>query len=210
MRVLKGLFYGVGVLLSLLAVVGLLLPRSAHVERSIQVAASPSTVYGLVDGFSRFNEWSPWAELDPATRYEYSGPQRGVGARMEWHSDDPDVGSGSQQVVFAEPNRSVTSQLTFGGQDPATTTVLLVPDGSGTKVTWAFDTDFGWNLLGRYFGLLFDGFIGADYEKGLAKLKALAEREEAARATVPAGDQATEGAMSMPAGQDTPVPPSPQ
>jgi hypothetical protein len=209
MRVLKSLFYGVGGLLTLLAIVGLMLPRSAHVSRSIEIAASPATVYGLVDGYSRFNEWSPWADLDPATRYQYSGPQRGVGARMEWHSDDPDVGSGSQQVVYADANRSVTSQLTFGGQDPATTTMILVPRGSGTEVTWAFDSDFGWNLLGRYFGLLFDGYIGADYEKGLARLKALAEREQAAQAATQVEDQPT-ATLPGPAAQETPVPPSPQ
>jgi uncharacterized protein YndB with AHSA1/START domain len=207
MRVLKTLLYVVGGLLAALVVVGLLLPRSAHVERSIEVAASPATVYALVDGFGRFNEWSPWAELDPNTRYTYSGPERGVGARMEWTSDDPDVGSGMQEVVSTDPGRSVTSRLAFGGQDPATTTMTLVPQDAGTRVTWAFDSDFGWNLLGRYFGLLFDGFIGADYEKGLAKLKALAEREEAARGAEPAVDQAP---AAGPTGQDTPVPPSPQ
>jgi len=35
------------------------------------------------------------------------------------------------------------------------------------------------DYFGRYFGLLFDRLIGADYEKGLARLKALAERASA-------------------------------
>jgi len=48
-------------------------------------------------------------------------------------------------------------------------------------VTWGFDTDVteGQNLFGslmaRYFGLLFDRWIGTDYEIGLANLKTLAE-----------------------------------
>jgi effector-binding domain-containing protein len=48
-------------------------------------------------------------------------------------------------------------------------------------VTWTFDSDlvagdnFLNGLLNRYFGLLFDQWIGADYEEGLASLKSLAE-----------------------------------
>ena len=32
-------------------------------------------------------------------------------------------------------------------------------------------------MMDRWFGLLMDRFIGPDYDKGLAKLKALAEKE---------------------------------
>jgi hypothetical protein len=35
--------------------------------------------------------------------------------------------------------------------------------------------EFAGSFLMRYFGLLFDSMIGADYEKGLAGLKAIAE-----------------------------------
>jgi effector-binding domain-containing protein len=38
-----------------------------------------------------------------------------------------------------------------------------------------FDTEFGWDLVGRYFGLMFDRIVGTDYDKGLANLKELAE-----------------------------------
>ena len=51
----------------------------------------------------------------------------------------------------------------------------LQAEEGGTRVTWGFDTDFGHDLVGRYFGLVLGPLIGADYEKGLANLKALAE-----------------------------------
>jgi hypothetical protein len=53
-------------------------------------------------------------------------------------------------------------------------------------VTWAFDTDFGYNLVGRYFGLMLPRSIGADYEKGLANLKDLAEGKTGAPSAQPA------------------------
>jgi hypothetical protein len=51
----------------------------------------------------------------------------------------------------------------------------FAPVGSGTKVTWGFKSLLR-NPLERWMGLLFDRWIGADYEKGLAKLKQIAEK----------------------------------
>ena len=194
MKVLKALFIVALAIVATFALIGVFLPKVATVERSTTIAATPETVYALVDGFKRFNEWSPWASLDPATKYAYSGPERGVGARMEWSSDNPDVGNGSQEIIAAEPGRSVTSTLDLGMDTPTTTTMVLAPEGTGTRATWTLKSDFSGSLVGRYFGLALDGMVGPDYEKGLAKLKALAESAQA----------------PSPTGQVTPVPPMPQ
>jgi uncharacterized protein YndB with AHSA1/START domain len=177
MRTLKRLLYALAGLLALLLVAGFFLPTSAHVERSIVTTANPATVYGIVSGFRRFNEWSPWSDLDPAARYTYGGPDSGVGAKMAWSSAKQEVGSGSQEILAVEPGRGVTTRLDFGGQGQATSTMTLLPEGGGTRITWAFDTSFEGDWFGRYFGLLFDHMIGADYDKGLARLKVLAEAE---------------------------------
>lgn len=216
MKFLQGLFLVLLGLVALFFVTAVFLPQAAHVERSMTTTASPATVYGLVDGFKRFNEWSPWARLDPATKYTYSGPETGVGARMEWTSANPDVGSGSQEVIDTEPGQSVTSKLDFGMDNPTTSTISLVPEGTGTRVTWTLDTDFSGSLVGRYFGLVLDRMVGPDYEKGLAQLKAVAESTTPANSppiSAPATDsdanaQPTDGVS--PIGQETPVPPMPQ
>ncbi len=182
MKILRGLFFLLLGLVALFFVTALFLPQAAHVERSMTTTASPATVFGLVDGFERFNEWSPWAGLDPATKYTYSGPETGVGARMEWASANPDVGNGSQEVIAVEPGQRVTSKLDFGMDNPTTSTISLVPEGTGTRVTWALDTDFSGSLIGRYFGLALDRMVGPDYEKGLAQLKAVAESTTPANA----------------------------
>jgi hypothetical protein len=181
MKLLRIAFYALAALVGVALVVGLFLPTSAHVERSVATAASPGTVFGIVNGFRRFNEWSPWFDLDPQARYTYAGPERGVGARMSWTSEQPDVGAGSQEIVAVEPDRSVTTRLDFGPQGQATARLDITPAADGSRITWIFDTSFEDDFLGRYFGLFFDRWIGADYEKGLARLKALAE------STPPAG-----------------------
>lgn len=175
MKLLKHLFIALVLSATTGLVVALFLPASAHVERSTFIQAPPSTVFALLNDFREFNRWSPWAKLDADTRYTFEGPPTGTGARMTWHSEHPGVGSGSQQIVASSAPRRVEVVLEFGDQDPARAYYDLQALGGGTQVTWGFDSEFGYNLVGRYFGLLLDGWIGADYEKGLANLKVLAE-----------------------------------
>jgi effector-binding domain-containing protein len=113
--------------------------------------------------------------MDPNAKYTYSGPVTGVGAKMSWVGDPKSVGSGSQEIVESRPYELVKAALDFGDQGKATAQFVLAKEGSGTRVTWGFDTDLGMNPVARYFGLMFDSMIGKDYEKGLAGLKALAE-----------------------------------
>ncbi|MBT8078339.1 MAG: SRPBCC family protein [Gammaproteobacteria bacterium] len=168
---------GILVALAVLFVIGgMLLPSEQHVERSVVVNAEPSEVFLLVNDFREFNKWSPWADIDPdGTRYEFSGPAAGVGSKLSWSSEHPDVGSGAQEIVDSQPNRMVKARLTFEGFDsPSYATYTLEPTDGGTRVSWAFDSNLD-SMLGRYLGVMMEKWVGADYERGLARLKELAE-----------------------------------
>jgi effector-binding domain-containing protein len=175
MGIVMKLVVALVLLVAVLAGVGMLLPRNVHVERQITIDAPAATIFTLVDGFKMFNTWSPWAALDPDTKYAYEGPAFGVGARQTWAGDPKKVGSGSQEIIEAKPFELVVSKLDFTGQGPAVTRMALAPGSNGTQVTWGMDCDMGASPVGRYFGLFMDKFVGKDYELGLANLKKLAE-----------------------------------
>lgn len=171
---LKKIVVGLVVVLALIVAVAYVLPSSGHVERSIAIQRPPSLVYGLVNGYARFDEWSPWADLDPTMEARVSGPRSGVGAKYEWRGNDA-VGTGVQTIRESVPYERVATDLVFG-DGPAKAAFLLASESGGTRVTWTLDMEFGGNPLRRWFGLLLDRMVGADYDKGLAKLKAVAER----------------------------------
>lgn len=183
MKFLKSLVIGIAALALLVIGVGFLLPSTAHVSRSVTVSAAPASVYAALNGFRQFNRWSPWADLATDTKYVYSGPLQGPGARMEWSSADPNVGAGSQQILASLPYQSVEIELKFEGfAVPSRSTHTLTPvEGGGTQLEWSFDTDFGRNLFGRYMGLMIGRYIGADYEKGLGRFKTFIETLPPAR-----------------------------
>jgi cytochrome c551/c552 len=171
----KKLFIGFIAVVFFILGVGLLLPSKMHAERATVIHAAPAAIFAYVNDFQEFNLWSPWAKLDTNTKYTFSGPNSGVGATMAWHSEHRKVGDGQQKIMASEPDRHVQTALTFGDMGMAYASIDLSASGADTRVTWGFDQDVGYNILGRYFGLLMDKFIGADYEQGLASLKALAE-----------------------------------
>lgn len=160
------------VLLILLVVIGLLLPSNAVVDRRILIEAPPQKVFPHLNSLRKFHAWSPWSAMDPNTSYTFEGPESGVGSRMLWQSQQQEVGVGSMEIVRSEATREVETRLDFGGKGHGISTFVLTPQANGqTEVLWRFETDFGWDLFGRYVGLMFDSMIGSSYEKGLQTLK---------------------------------------
>lgn len=152
-----------------------LIPEVTVVQRQTVIAAPPEKIFAIVGDMRRFSEWSPWAELDPATTYRFEGPESGVGQTMLWDSANPQVGRGKQTVVEYVQNSKLVTGIDFGSMGKAQSSLLLTPAAGGTAVTWGFKAT-ATGVLDRWMSLMFDRWVGADYEKGLAKLKALAEK----------------------------------
>ncbi len=173
MRYLNKFVFSIGALILVLAVIGLFLPSRAIVERSSTIDATRATVFALVNDFHQVNKWSPWIEDDPNARIDIFGPKRGVGATVSW--DGNVVGQGSQTITESVPYERVTMSLDFGDQGAANEVFDLNEVDGTTVVLWTFMMDFGFNLVGRYIGMIREGAVGDDYEKRLASLKSMAE-----------------------------------
>jgi effector-binding domain-containing protein len=169
------------ILLAAFVATGYLLPKQVHVERTITIERPASMMFALLNGYRYFKEWSPWADRDPNAEFVISGPDSGVGARMSWIGEPHLVGSGWQEIVASKPYEQIDFRLDFDAQGIADTGFTLLSQGDATRVTWSFDSDLTEGLgfldafLSRYFGLLFDRWVGGDYEQGLANLKRFAE-----------------------------------
>jgi effector-binding domain-containing protein len=166
--------------------IGFSLPKQVHVERSISIERPASMMFALLNSYEHNLDWSPWADRDPDAEFVVSGPESGVGARLSWIGDPQLVGSGWQEIVASRPNEQIDIKLDFDVQGVADVSYVLLSQGDATDVTWSYDSDLTADLgyldafLARYFGLLFDRWVGGDYEKGLANLKQYAESLSAA------------------------------
>lgn len=175
MNPLVRLVVGLALFAILLVAVAFALPQQITVARSQVINAPESDVFPYVNDFRKFNEWSPWAAKDPETKYVFSDPAFGEGATMEWSSSHSEVGSGKQEILESQKNSYVKVGLDFGEMGKANASYELRPSGAGTRVVWIFNTDVGNNPFKRWMGLMFDRWVGQEYETGLERLKQTVE-----------------------------------
>ena len=146
-----------------------------EVVRSTTIGAPPGQVHRLIADFREWRSWSPWEDVDPNLKREYSGTESGVGARYAWEGNRK-AGKGDMEIVDSKPER-VELRLTFEKPWKATNRVvfdLTAADGDSTDVTWRMSgTSKGFAaLFSKVFSM--DRMVGKDFEKGLARMKACA------------------------------------
>jgi hypothetical protein len=165
------------IVLALFLVVGLVLPSSRHIQEKIETNRKLTIVYDTLSSLKRFEDWNPLVLRDPRLDMKLSGPDAGVGARLDYESSKAQLGDGSWEIVAAEPNRSVTYAITnprFGSNK--TMTFTLEPTGRNNRnveITQSYDVDYGWNIFGRYAGLYVSRHVGDDMKLALQKLSNL-------------------------------------
>jgi hypothetical protein len=164
------------VIIVVLVIVAALRRADFRVERSIVVSVPPAAAFAQVNDFHKWEDWSPWAKLDPAMKETYDGAPSGVGASYSW-SGNKNVGTGRMTLTESRPVEWIRIKLEFLKPFAATNTAEFTfkPNGNQTIVTWSM---FGKsNLICRLMGLFMnmDKMIGSQFEKGLADLKAASE-----------------------------------
>jgi uncharacterized protein YndB with AHSA1/START domain len=152
-------------------------PDAFRIERSTSIKASPEKIFALINDLHKWVLWSPWENIDPALKRAYSGAESGKGAAYEWEGNNK-VGSGSMEILESVPSSRITIKLDFikPFEGHNTAEFKIERAGDSTTVTWAM---FGPSpYLSKVMGLVFsmDKMIGAQFETGLANLKAITEK----------------------------------
>ena len=198
---------GLALLLVVLVLVVVIATRPAafKIERSIQVDAAPAFPYAVVNDFARWKEWSPWSQMDPNQKTEISSVSTGVGATYAWHGNDK-VGEGKMTITDSKPGEQVVVRLEFQKPMTATNTATFEfrPLGTSTQVVWSMKGENG--FVGKAFSMVMDmdKMVGGDFEKGLASVKTISEKD--AKQAAEAQAQAQKAAATTPVTPPVAVP----
>lgn len=148
------------------------------VERSTSIKASAERIHAFLNDFRQWVDWSPWEGIDDNLERTYSGPTSGVGAGYAW-AGNRKVGSGSMVVTRSVPPLRLDIDLRFvkpfKAENKTEFHLVREDDGDSTRVVWTMSGKK--TLMSKVMGLFMsmDKLVGRDFEKGLAKLKQLAE-----------------------------------
>ncbi|MFT3734466.1 MAG: SRPBCC family protein [Rhodocyclaceae bacterium] len=177
MRIVKRIALALALLIVCVLLFALTKPDTFSVQRSITINAAPDKVFALINDFQQWSVWSPWEKLDPAMKRTFSGPASGKGAVYAWEGNS-DVGAGRMEILDVTQPSRVFIDLHFLSpmEGRNTAEFLLQPQGAATTVSWTMQ---GPNpYIAKVFQVFCDvaDMVGKDFDKGLASMKAAAEK----------------------------------
>jgi len=150
MRILKIIGLSLAAIVLLIAVVGLFLPSTVSLERSIVINSSAEKTYEQVNVLKNWEQWSPFLKMDPKSKIAYNDIPKGPGATYTWASEV--TGEGTMTILNTTPYSSVKFQLEFKGQGLSQSEFRFSSEGNNaTKVSWSFSSDIGNNPFSRVF-----------------------------------------------------------
>jgi len=163
---------GIVCVLALCVIVVLLLPSQWSVESSVVINAPPERIHPLVEDLHRWPDWSGPAQADRTLKYEYSGPEKGVGAEQRWSSS---AGRGSMKILSSDPATGIRFESAFLSDEVnGESSLIYAVEDDKTRVTWQ-----GTGKLVPVVGALFLSSIEAGvqdyYRNALEQLKKLVE-----------------------------------
>lgn len=184
------------IVVALYLVVAVVLPSQRHLSEKIETNRKMTIVFDSLNSLRRFKSWNPLVLRDPRVQLNYSGPDSGVGARLDFVSTNEKLGKGSWEITESVPREKVSYKIdNIERGSNKRTSFSFKPTGRNNRnveITQTFDVDYGWDLIGRYAGLYVARHVGDDMKLGLSRIVTML-------AAVPNVDYAVSGTkMSAP------------
>lgn len=177
MEFIKTILIVLALIILALLIYAAMKPKAFRLERSTNIKASPEKVFSLINDFRQWSDWSPWDKIDPGLKRTYSGAPSGVGTAYAWQGNKK-VGEGRMEIIQSVPSKLISLKLDFLKPFEAhnITDFTFTPQGAETNVKWAMHgpQPFMARLMTIFFNM--EKMVGPDFEKGLASMKALAEK----------------------------------
>lgn len=174
---IKKILIGVAIVVAAFAAVVYVQPDELNIARSATIAAPPPAVFDQVNDLRKWDNWSPWAKLDPAAKVSFEGSQAGAGAVFKWSGNDK-IGEGQMTVTDSRPADFVKLKVEFikPYEGSNVSEFSFKPDGNRTAVTWSMSgRNDNFFVKAICFVMNTQKMLGGEMEKGLAQMKSVVE-----------------------------------
>ena len=136
-----------------------------QVERSVEINVPTYIVYEQVTDLHQWENWAIWWKQDTVMITNYSGEERGLGAKMIWTSDV--VGDGDLEIIECS-SQGMKTKLAWGNGS-----WHFEETENGTNVSWSMSGKMP--FLMSFMTMFIEDMVAPDFEKGLAGLKEVCE-----------------------------------
>ncbi len=177
---LKKLLSFVAVIIAIPLIAAIFIEKSYKVEREIIVSQPKMMVFNYIKKLKNQDDFSKWAQIDPNMEKSYRGTDGEVGFIAAWHSENPDVGTGEQEIIAIKAGERIDFELRFikpfEANEPAFMTTTAIAENQ-TKVTWGFSGHMDYPMNIMFLFIDFEQMIGDDLQTGLDNLKVILDKQ---------------------------------
>jgi hypothetical protein len=177
MKILKGIAIVLASILIFWLVLAAFISGDCNYEKSISINAPVEKVWQNTNTLKAMDQWSPWNDLDPKMKKDWTGTTGQPGEKVCWESKE--AGNGCQEVKKADASKKrIDTEIKFltPYESEANAYVTVVPEGNGSKATWGFTSKIPYPFTVMKMFMNMEDAIGKDYQKGLSRLKEMSEK----------------------------------
>lgn len=160
MRYIKFALAGVVILFVLFTAIGLLMPSSITISRSVDINKSADSVQIYSNNIS---QWKYWLNGADETSFKIANSNKIV------------LGTYTISVIENKPEYIITLWQSNNTRKQTNTLQLFKNSATSTKVTWIFQQRLQWYFWERLSGMLYDNLYGPSIEASLNNLKQVCE-----------------------------------
>lgn len=168
----------IAALILVVLVLAAMKPASFRIERTTTINAPADRVFALINDFHNWGNWSPWETIDPSMTRVFSGSPSGVGAIYGWDGNKK-AGAGRMEISKSVAPSAIDLRIDFTRPFKANDIIEFRTDTrqGATRVTWVMHGSTAFmTKVARVF-VNMDNLIGKDFDRGLANMKAIAEKQ---------------------------------
>jgi hypothetical protein len=152
-------------------------PAEFRISRSEVMSVPAAKIFPYVNDLHKWQEWSPWAKMDPNAKEIFEGPASGSGASFSWDGNNK-VGQGRMTIIDSRADELVRFRLEFMRPFKATNIAefTFTFEDNKTRLTWTMSGTN--NFVGKAMSLIMncDKMVGGQFGQGLSTLKSIVER----------------------------------
>ncbi|WP_425355714.1 hypothetical protein [Pseudoalteromonas aliena] len=170
-KLLKKLLQFTFAVLLISIILGLILPQSYSVDKTIQINSSQNTIRVLVGDFKQWHKWSPWQQISPSTTFIISEPSAGVGAYQSWES----MWGFGEMTITAMSGSEITFNVLLNEENIIKGTLSFVNNSKALTVTCQIKGQATNALFSGYVAFITQYILNNAVTLGLNNLKATAQ-----------------------------------
>lgn len=178
MKILKNMAIVLVIIIAIPFIGALFTAKDVTVVREITINRPHAEVYDYTKQLKNQDNYSKWALMDPDMKKEYRGTDGQVGFVSAWKSENPEVGSGEQEILAIQEGKRIDYALRFfepfESDDKAFMEFESINDNT-TLVRWGYDGHMAYPMNAMLWVMDMEKMVGDDFQTGLENLKKILE-----------------------------------